>query len=137
AEQARQHLAAERQQWRDRQERFRKLSEEVLPRAIPVAYRDRVADVAAIRQAAAKGLKEFGLSAASRPEDAARALEPARRLFPSGPEVEQMATACYQVLLVWAEAEEPPPEQRPLTPGERSGGEGTGLRQALHLLDLA
>src|SRR5262249_23934388 len=105
AEQARRQLAAERQRWRDRQERFRHLSEGVLTRAISGAYRDRAADVAAIRQAAAKGLKEFGLSAASRPEDAARALEPARRLFPSDPEVEQLATSCYRTLLIWAEAE--------------------------------
>ena len=128
---ARQQQDAERQGWRDRHERFRKLSDEVLTRAIPVAFRDRAADVAAIRQAAAKGLKEFGLSAASRPDDAARVLEPARRLFPSGPEVEQMATACYRMLLVWALA-----EARPL-PQQRPGDHHAGLRQALHLLDLA
>jgi tetratricopeptide (TPR) repeat protein len=122
AEQAQQQLAAERQQWRDRQAHFRQLSDEVLIRAIPVALRDRAADVAAIRQAASKGLQEFGLSAASRPEDAARALEPARRLFPSDPEVEQLAASCYQTLLIWAEAE------ATLLPEPR---------QALHLLDLA
>jgi tetratricopeptide (TPR) repeat protein len=130
AEQARQQLAAKRQQWRDKQERFRKLSEEVLTRAIPVAFRDRPADVAAIRQAAAKGLKEFGLSAASRPEDAARALEPARRLFPGDPGVE-LATSCYRALLVWAEAEATP------LPEQRAGDHQAALRQALHLLDLA
>jgi tetratricopeptide (TPR) repeat protein/predicted Ser/Thr protein kinase len=131
AAKAQQELAAERQEWRDKQGRFRKLSDEVLTHAIPVATRNRAADVAAIRQAAAQGLKEFGLSAASRPEDAARVLDHARRLFPSGPEVGQMATTCYQLLLVWAETEATP------LPEQRLGDHQAGLRQALHLLDLA
>jgi tetratricopeptide (TPR) repeat protein len=128
---AQQESVKARQQWQDKQRRFRKHADEVLIREISVTDRDRASDVVAIRHSAAEALKEFGLTANSQPEDAARALEPYHQQVDSPQQMNQLATECYYILLVWAETEATPLPDKP------AGSNQDGLRRALDLLRLA
>jgi tetratricopeptide (TPR) repeat protein len=119
---------AARRRWQEQVGQFLKQSRVVLSHEISVTDQDRAADRAAVRRAAAAALDDLGLKADDAPADAARALLAHREHFASPEQGRQVAADCYQVLLIWAEAE--------ATPGP--GGDGAAAaRQALHLLDLA
>jgi tetratricopeptide (TPR) repeat protein len=112
---------------------------EVLRHEISVAEGDRAADRAAIRREAPAALALFGLTGGGDPAvpqdealaTASRALEPYRRQFESPQEMAQVAADCYQVLLVWAEAE------TAAEPAEVAPAAQTRLRRALRRLDVA
>jgi hypothetical protein len=116
---------AARQDLRDRINRFEEDRNDVLFHELSFSERDRGADRAAIRRAAPAALARFGLTADDRPEVAGRRLEASRHHAAAPEQVDRVAAECYQLLLVWAEAE--------------SGAEdhAAAARRALHLLDLA
>jgi tetratricopeptide (TPR) repeat protein len=120
---------AARRDFQDRSTGFDSSRGEVLFHEINFTESSRDANRAAVRQAARDALGKFGLTADDQPGDAARRLDAYRHAAEPG-QIDQLAAACYQVLLAWAEAEAP-------RPPARAPGDEAGLRRALHLLDLA
>jgi tetratricopeptide (TPR) repeat protein/predicted Ser/Thr protein kinase len=120
---------AARRDWQDRARRFEDEHHrgEVLFREVDFTERDRDANRAAIRRAAADALVALGLKDDDAPAEAARRLEAYRQHAERPRQVDEVAAECYQVLLVWAEAEAPAP----------GGADEAGARRALRLLDLA
>jgi tetratricopeptide (TPR) repeat protein/tRNA A-37 threonylcarbamoyl transferase component Bud32 len=108
---------AARRRWQEQVGKFLDQTRVVLAHEVSVTDQDREADRAAVRQAVAAALADLDVKADDTPADAARALQAHREQFASPEQGRQVAAECYQVLLVWAEAE------------------ATG--QALHLLDVA
>jgi tetratricopeptide (TPR) repeat protein len=123
-------VLAGRQDWQERRQRFDARRAEVLSHDLSLTARDRDANRAAVRRAAPAALGEFGLKVDDVPADAARRLEAYRRSADPPRQVDEVAGECYEVLLVWAEAEAPPE-------GARVPADDPGLRRALALLDLA
>jgi hypothetical protein len=95
---------AARQEMLDRVQRFREGLDDVLIPEINVSERDRAANLPLIRQAAVKALARLGVAGADGAAVDAAALEPYRRHLDAR-QMSQLAAACYQVLLAWAEAE--------------------------------
>jgi tetratricopeptide (TPR) repeat protein len=121
---------AARRDFQDRSTGFDSSRGEVLFHEINFTDSSRDANRAAVRQAARDALGKFGLTADDQPGDAARRLEAYRPHAADPGQIDQLAAACYQVLLAWAEAEAP-------RPPARGPGDEADLRRALHLLDLA
>jgi tetratricopeptide (TPR) repeat protein len=114
---ARDHDDRKRHEAAERLARFEARQREVQFREISFTEREREADRAAVREAAAAALAEFSFSAADAPEDAAGRLDTFAPYFPPPRRADEVAAACCEALLAWADAEAP--------------------EKALHLLDLA
>jgi tetratricopeptide (TPR) repeat protein len=117
---------ASRRDLKDRRDRFEQFYRDVSFHEISYTESLQDADRAAIRRAAPAALKEFGLSAADTPAEAASRLEAYRPAADGPRELDEIAADCYRMLLTWAEAEAPP-----------GTNDEAGARRALHLLDLA
>jgi serine/threonine protein kinase/tetratricopeptide (TPR) repeat protein len=126
-----------RQQLLARIREFRKRRDDILYHELSPTERDRAAHQAEVRRLAPAALALWDLTgAAGQPPAvsaarAARALEPYRSYFLSLGEVGETAAGCYEVLLVWAEAEADVPLTAPAS--ERQAG----AHRALALLDAA
>jgi tetratricopeptide (TPR) repeat protein len=121
---------ADRLDFEARRTRFEVHRAEVLFHQIDFLDRARDENRAAIRRAAPDALKQLNLASNNSPARDARALETFRPHAGSPEQLGRIAAECYQVLLVWAEAEAPPDA----APG---GGGRAGTRRALDLLNLA
>jgi tetratricopeptide (TPR) repeat protein len=120
----------ERDQVRDRLKQFDDKVDEVRFRDVSPTARDQLANREQVRRLAPAALALVQFPANGPPEGAGRALEPLRRYAEPG-ELERVAAACYEVLLIWAEAEAAPlPADPPAEPAARAG-------RALDLLDTA
>jgi tetratricopeptide (TPR) repeat protein len=120
-----------RQEARDKAALFLKQRDEVLSLAIPIRDRDAAANATRLRREAPAALAVLGLPVAERPESLGAGLQPYRQHLGSPAQFGQLAAGCFQVLLVWAEAEAAE------SPGQDAGAREAGLRQALRLLAVA
>jgi tetratricopeptide (TPR) repeat protein len=123
-------VLARRQDWEKRRKRFDEVRREVLLHEINFTERDRDANRDAIRQAAPAALAAFRLTLDEAPKAATGHLEDFRPFADPPRQVDEAAADCYEVLLVWAEAEAPPEANRAAV-GE------DGVRKLGALLDLA
>jgi tetratricopeptide (TPR) repeat protein len=102
------HLAEQeaRRRLRERAQTFlRKDYHEVLFHEISPTTQDEAARRVTVVDLAPKALAPFGLSAERSPKEAAKMLLADRSRFESPRQLEQVAQGCYEVLLVWVEAE--------------------------------
>jgi tetratricopeptide (TPR) repeat protein/tRNA A-37 threonylcarbamoyl transferase component Bud32 len=100
-------LAAQREDFQKREERFGSHRDQVLFHAVSFHDQDAASDAAVVRREAPAALAALGLSTESRAEDFGAGLEQWRRLFKeqNPKELDRLASECYEVLLVWADAE--------------------------------
>jgi tetratricopeptide (TPR) repeat protein/predicted Ser/Thr protein kinase len=122
---------ASRQDFKARVKKFEEGRGTVLFDEISFKDPSRPGDPAAIRQAAPDALGQFGLTAQDQPAEAGRRLEASRPFAEKPEQIDQLAAECYQVLLVWAEAEAVP------DPAAAAPTDQAAVQRALHLLDLA
>jgi tetratricopeptide (TPR) repeat protein len=120
-----------RQEARDRAALFLKQRDEVLSLAISVRDQDAAANATRLRHEAPAALAVLGLAVGERPESLGADLEPYRQHLGLPALFDQVAAGCFQVLLVWAEAEAAD------SPGQDAAARAAGLRQALRLLAAA
>jgi tetratricopeptide (TPR) repeat protein len=113
-------LAARRQDFQNRLGRFEAHRDQVLFHAVSLREQDAAADAAFVRREAPAALEQLDLKVADRPEALATGLRGWRPLASSPAQYERLAADCYQVLLLWAEAEA-----------------GTQPKRALQVLDAA
>jgi tetratricopeptide (TPR) repeat protein len=86
---------------------------------------------AKVRYFARAALSPWGLTEERAPAEAARALLAERAYFATPQQWREVATGCYEVLLVWAEVE------AQLLPGAAEEERAAGAKRALRLLALA
>jgi lipoprotein NlpI/predicted Ser/Thr protein kinase len=122
--------AAQRQDCLDRRARFQKHRDEVLYHAINVSNQDAAANAACIRREAPAALTALGWNNTEPPEVIAERLKRFRERLPEPESFNQLAAGCFQVFMVWAEAEA---TALPADPATRQAR----LRQALGLLSAA
>jgi tetratricopeptide (TPR) repeat protein len=127
----RQDLLAAQQEFQGRLTRFGRHRDQVLFHAVNFRPSNAAADLVSIRREAPAALAQLGLASGERSEEFGANLAVYRRLVESPRQLEQLAAECFQVLLVWAEAEAAAP------PGPGAGGPVAGPRTALRLLDAA
>jgi tetratricopeptide (TPR) repeat protein len=131
-EQVREYLAeqARRQQWQDRIARFLVGRDDVLFHEISLVGRDEASNRAQVIRLAPEVLGWVSVDAGRPPAEGGQALLAQKQRFESPEQMQQVAEGCYEVLLVWAEAEAS-------TPPERPAGRIGRAREGLRLLDVA
>ena len=98
-------LAARRQEFQGRVGRFDAHRDNVLFHAVSLREQDAAADAAVIRREAPAALEKLDLKAAEQPGALKAGLGHWRPLVESPAQYDQLAAECYEVLLLWAEAE--------------------------------
>jgi serine/threonine protein kinase len=105
---------AGRQQVKTRAEQFTRLRDDLVFQAIDPTGRDRAVGRQEVRRLAPAALAVWGVEGDDPPGAAVQALEGQRRYFEPPRRFGEVAAGCYEVLLVWAEAEAEP------VPGEEA-----------------
>ena len=98
-------LLAERQDFQNRLGPFEQHRDQVLFHAVSLRDQDAAADAAVVRREAPATLEKLGLTVGKKPEALAAGLRRWQRPAESARQIAALAAECYQVLLVWAEAE--------------------------------
>jgi serine/threonine protein kinase/predicted Zn-dependent protease len=100
-------LSAQREDFQKRGDRFGEHRDQVLIHDVGFFHQDAAKDIAVIRQEAEAALAEWGLSVDSRQEAFSTGLKRWRNLIKEkDPKpFDRLVSECYEVLLVWAEAE--------------------------------
>jgi tetratricopeptide (TPR) repeat protein len=129
------HLAeqAERQRIGEQVRAFWKDHDEVMFSAVSPTVQDQAGNDARVRLVAAQALARFGVTAEQAPADAGRALLARQALFESPRQVVEVVAACYEMLLVWAEAE----AGKPNVPAVQRGGRAVRLLETADALGRA
>src|SRR5262249_38729555 len=96
---------AERAGFQKRWERFGLHRDQVLFHAVSFREQDTASDTALVRREAPAALAQLGVSTDGRPEDLTAGLRRWGPLAESPEQLDRLASGCYQVLLVGAEAE--------------------------------
>ena len=111
---------------------------DVLFHQVSITQRDEAGNRAQILERAPKALALFGL-APSGPAEAVRALKNKASLFESPEQFTRVVSGCYEILLVWAEAEAQSPEESAASVASlrSTTARREGVRKALSLLNTA
>jgi tetratricopeptide (TPR) repeat protein/tRNA A-37 threonylcarbamoyl transferase component Bud32 len=120
-----------RQQLLEKLQRFPDRRDHVLALETDPFVGDRSANTERIRQLAAKALAEFDLTADTPPERARQLLKPYQKWIEKAQDAERLASGCYELLLIWAEAEASGLDGKPVAEREPR------VRRALRLLEIA
>jgi serine/threonine protein kinase/tetratricopeptide (TPR) repeat protein len=116
-----------RQELADKLDRFGKERDEVLLHAVNLRNQDAVVNAKQIRNLAPATLATLGLAIREKPDSIASGLLPYQRSIEPQP-FAQLASDCFQILVIWAEAEATPA-------GDKDSA--AQFRKAMALLDAA